>query len=196
MQRVSAKHLRFTTANLPPVQAGSREAPQNSGSQANIPPMWQQNYSPEANSLAWSSVVAALPVVTLLYAIGVRHVSAWKSSLLGLLAAALVGLLGYQMPPLLILNAALYGAAFGVFPIFWVIYWAIVLYRLAVETGKFEVLKNSIGHLTADRSVQALLIAFAFGAFVEGAAGFGTPVAVAVAILAGLGFDKFYAAGI
>ena len=116
--------------------------------------------------------------------------------MLGLLAAAIVALAAYGMPPLLLINSALYGAAYGAFPIFWVIYWAIVLYRLTVETGKFEILKNSIGHLTSDRSLQALLIAFAFGAFVEGAAGFGTPVAVGAAILAGLGFDAVYAAGI
>src|SRR5436305_3814589 len=100
------------------------------------------------------------------------------------------------MPPRLVINSALYGAAFGAFPIFWVVYWAIVLYRLTLATGKFEILKNSTGELTADRNVQALLIAFAFGAFLEGAAGFGTPVAVAAAILAGLGFPAFYAAGI
>lgn len=158
--------------------------------------MWQQNYTPIANSLAWSSLVAALPIAALLYAIGIRRVSAWTSSLVGLAAAALVALFAYRMPPLLVVNSALYGAAFGTFPIFWVIYWAIVLYRLTVETGKFEILKNSIGHLTADRHVQALLIAFAFGAFLEGAAGFGTPVAVAAAILGGLGFEAFYAAGI
>jgi L-lactate transport len=158
--------------------------------------MWQQNYSPVANSLAWSSVTAALPIAALLYAIGIRRVSAWKSSLLGLLAAGLVACAAYRMPALLVIDAALYGAAFGTFPIFWVIYWAIVLYRITVETGKFEVLKNSIGHLTPDRTVQALLIAFAFGAFLEGAAGFGTPVAVGAAILGGLGFEPVYAAGI
>src|SRR5436305_2429953 len=100
------------------------------------------------------------------------------------------------MPPRLVINSALYGAAFGAFPIFWVVYWAIVLYRLTLATGKFEILKNSTGELTADRNVQALLIAFAFGAFLEGAAGFGTPVAVGAAILGGLGFPAFYAAGI
>ena len=96
----------------------------------------------------------------------------------------------------LALDAALYGAAFGAFPIFWIIFWAIVLYRITVDTGNFEILKNSIGHLTNDQNIQALLIAFAFGAFLEGAAGFGTPVAVAAAILAGLGFSAFYASGI
>jgi L-lactate transport len=158
--------------------------------------MWRQNYEPIAGSLAWSAAVAALPIVALLYAIGVRRVSAWKSSIIGLVAAALVALFAYRMPPLLVIDSALYGAAFGTFPIFWVIYWAILLYQLTVYTGKFATLKNSIAQLTSDRTLQALLIAFAFGAFVEGAAGFGTPVAVAAAILGGLGFAAFEAAGI
>lgn len=157
--------------------------------------IWEQNYAPIGGSFLWSSLVAALPITALLYAIGIRRVAAWKASLFGLLAAALVAM-AYRMPPLLVLNSALYGAAFGAFPIFWVVYWAIVLYRLTVDTGKFEILKNSIGHLTADGNLQALFIAFAFGAFLEGAAGFGTPVAVAAAILSGLGFPRFYAAGI
>ena len=158
--------------------------------------VWQQTYTPIPGSLAWSTLVAALPVIALLYAIGVRRVSAWKSSLIGLAAALLVALFAYRMPPLLAADAALYGAAFGAFPIFWIVFWAIVLYRLTVETGKFEILKSSVGHLTPDPSLQALLIAFAFGAFLEGAAGFGTPVAVAAAILGGLGFTAFNAAGV
>jgi L-lactate transport len=123
-------------------------------------------------------------------------VSAWKAGLLGMTVAVIVAVTVYRMPLALAFNSALYGAAFGTFPIFWVIYWAILLYRITVDTGAFEVLKNSIGQLTNEPSLQALLIAFAFGAFLEGAAGFGTPVAVAAAILAGLGFESFYAAGI
>ena len=88
------------------------------------------------------------------------------------------------------------GAAFGLFPIGWVVFSAILLYRITLESGKFEMLKDSIGHLTSDARLQALLIAFAFGAFIEGAAGFGTPVAVASAMLVGLGFEPFYAAAI
>ncbi|MCQ8779989.1 L-lactate permease, partial [Escherichia coli] len=87
-------------------------------------------------------------------------------------------------------------ACFGLFPIGWIVFWAIILYRLTLITGRFEILKDSVGSLTDDRRLQALLIAFAFGAFIEGAAGFGTPVAVAAAMLAGLGFSPFYAAGI
>jgi lactate permease len=158
--------------------------------------VWQQIYTPIGGSLLWSALIAALPVLALLYAIGVRRVSAWKSSIIGLVVALFVALVAYRMPPLLAFDAALYGAAFGAFPIFWIVLWAIVLYRLTVDTGKFEILKSSIGHLTSDPSLQALLIAFAFGAFLEGAAGFGTPVAVAAAILGGLGFSAFNAAGV
>lgn len=158
--------------------------------------MWPQNYSIAGNSLLFSTLIAAIPIAALLLAIGVFRVSAWKSSLIGLVAAFLVAVLGYRMPVPLAASAAGYGAAFGFFPIFWIVYWAIVLYRLAIETGKLEILKDSIGHLTSDRSCQALLIAFSFGAFLEGAAGFGTPVAIAAAILAGLGFSPFYAASI
>src|SRR5258708_6889503 len=95
-----------------------------------------------------------------------------------------------------LVGGATYGAAFGLFTIGWIVIWAVLLYRLTVESGKFESIKHSIGSLTQDRRLQALLIAFAFGAFMEGAAGFGTPVAVASAMLAGLGFSPFYAAAI
>ena len=158
--------------------------------------IWAQNYRPVSASLLWSSLVAALPILALLYAIGLRRVSAWKAGLLGMAAAIIVAIAVYRMPVGLAFSSAVYGVAFGTFPIFWVIYWAILLYRITVETGAFEILKKSIGQLTNERSLQALLIAFAFGAFLEGAAGFGTPVAVAAAILGGLGFDSFYAAGI
>jgi lactate permease len=100
------------------------------------------------------------------------------------------------MPVGLLSSTVFFGAAFGLFPIGWVVFSAILLYRVTLESGKFEVLKESIGHLTNDPRLQALLIAFAFGAFIEGAAGFGTPVAVAAAMLTGLGFEPFYAAAI
>ncbi len=141
-------------------------------------------------------IAAALPIAVLLYAIGIRRVSAWKASLLGLGFAIAVAWLAFQMPLLSVISAGLFGAAFGTFPIFWVIFWAILLYRITLETGQFEIIKESIGALTLNRNLQALLIAFAFGAFLEGAAGFGTPVAVAAAILGGLGFAPFYAAAI
>lgn len=158
--------------------------------------MWTQNYTPLAGSLGWSALAAALPIFALLYLLGAKRKPAWIAALSGLGVAAVVALVAYRMPAGAMLNAAAYGAAFGLFPIGWVVFCAILLYRITVETGKFEIVKDSVGSLTDDRRLQALLIAFAFGAFIEGAAGFGTPVAVAAAMLAGLGFSPFYAAGI
>ncbi len=140
--------------------------------------------------------MAALPIFVLLYLLGIKRTAAWLAALFGLLAAALVALLIYRMPIGILLSSVGYGAAFGLFPIGWIVFWAIILYRITVSTGKFEIIKSSIGGLTEDRRLQGLLIAFAFGAFVEGCAGFGTPVAVAAAMMAGLGFSPFYAAGI
>jgi L-lactate transport len=158
--------------------------------------MWPQNYSPLLGSVPLSALAAALPIFTLLYLLGIRRKPSWVAGLSGLGAALVVALFLYRMPPALAASAILYGAAYALFPITWVIFWAIFLYRLTVETGQFEVVKNSIARLTPDRRLQALLIAFAFGAFVEGAAGFGTPVAVAAGMMVGLGFSPFYASGI
>lgn len=158
--------------------------------------MWQHNYAPVGGNLALSALAAALPIFMLLFLLGVKRKPAWIAGLSGLATAAAVALFAYGMPPGVMLGAAGYGAAFGLFPIGWVVFSAILLYRLTVETGRFEVVKDSIAGLTEDRRLQALLIAFAFGAFIEGAAGFGTPVAVASAMLAGLGFPPFYAAAI
>jgi lactate permease len=158
--------------------------------------MWQQNYTPIGDSLALSASVAALPIVVLLMMLGVFRKPAWVAGLAGLAAAAFVALFGYGMPAGTVVGAVTFGAAFGLLPIGWIVFSAILLYRLTVETGKFEIIKDSVGSLTPDRRLQALLIAFAFGAFIEGAAGFGSPVAVAAAMLTGLGFSPFYAAGI
>ncbi len=158
--------------------------------------MWQHNYTPIAGSLGVSATVAAIPVVVLFVMLGVLRRPAWMSALSALGSAFLVALLVYGMPPRLAVTSTLYGAAYGLFPIAWVVFASIMLYRLAVDTGKFEVIKDSVGALTDDRRLQAMFIAFSFGAFIEGAAGFGAPVAVAGAMLAGLGFDPFYAAGI
>src|SRR5437868_3189214 len=140
--------------------------------------------------------VAAAPILVLLLLLGVLRKPAWMASLAGLGAAIAVALAGYHMPVPKLFATITYGAAFGLFPIGWVVFAAILLYRLILESGKFDILKDSIGHLTDDPRLQALLIAFAFGAFVEGAAGFGTPVAVAAAMLTGLGFPPFRAAAI
>ncbi|MCU1330567.1 MAG: L-lactate transport [Bryobacterales bacterium] len=158
--------------------------------------MWQHNYLPVGDSLALSSLVAAIPIFTLLIMLAVVRKAAWISALTGLAAAVAVALFAYRMPVPLVVSTVFFGAAQGLFPIGWVVFTAVLLYNITVKTGKFEVVKNSIGSLTDDRRLQALLIAFAFGAFIEGAAGFGTPVAVSAAMLTGLGFSSFYAGGI
>jgi lactate permease len=158
--------------------------------------MWQHNYEPVAGSLGLSAVVAAIPIVVLFVMLGVLRKPAWMSAMSALASALVVSLVVYGMPAQLAFISAIYGAAFGVFPIAWIVFASIMLYRLAVDTGKFEIIKDSIGGLTTDRRLQAMFIAFSFGAFIEGAAGFGAPVAVSGAMLAGLGFNPFYAAGI
>jgi len=158
--------------------------------------MWNQVYAPLGGSLALSGLGAALPIFVMLLLLAVLRTAAWKAALAGVLTALFVAGVLYGMPWKLALNAALFGAAFGLFPIAWVVFWAIALYRLTVATGQFDIIRASIGGLTRDARLQALLIAFAFGAFIEGASGFGTPVAVASAMLAGLGFSAFNAAAI
>ena len=158
--------------------------------------MWQHNYEPLSGSLGWSAVAAALPIVVLFLMLGVFRRPTWVSALSALATAFIVALVVYGMPVRLALVSSVYGAAFGLFPIAWIVFAAIMLYRLAVDTGKFEIIKDSVGGLSSDRRLQAMFIAFSFGAFIEGAAGFGAPVAVSGAMLAGLGFNPFYAAGI
>src|SRR5690242_5106511 len=158
--------------------------------------MWQQIYEPVGGSLGVSALVAAIPIVVLFVMLGALRKPAWMSALSAVVSALLVALLVYGMPLPLAVISTLFGAAFGIFPIAWIVFTSILLYRLAVDTGKFEIIKDSIGGLTTDRRLQAMFIAFSFGAFIEGAAGFGAPVAVSGAMLAGLGFNPFYAAGI
>jgi lactate permease len=158
--------------------------------------MWQHNYEPIGESLGLSALAAAIPIFVLFYMLGVKRKPAWMAALTALASALLVALLGYRMPLSMAIISTLYGAAFGIFPIAWIVFSSIMLYRLAVDTGKFEIIKDSVGGLTNDRRLQAMFIAFSFGAFIEGAAGFGAPVAVSGAMLAGLGFSPFYAAGI
>ena len=158
--------------------------------------MWQHNYEPIAGSLGVSALVAGIPIFVLFAMLGWLRKPAWMSASAALGSALLIALAVYGMPVQLALLSTLYGAAYGIFPIAWIVFASIMLYRLAVDTGKFEIIKDSVGSLTDDRRLQAMFIAFSFGAFIEGAAGFGAPVAVSGAMLAGLGFNPFYAAGI
>ncbi|HTL00733.1 MAG TPA: L-lactate permease [Vicinamibacterales bacterium] len=158
--------------------------------------MWQQNYEPVGGSLGMSAAVASIPILVLFFMLGAMRKPAWMAALTALVIAFLISIVAYHMPVPLAVMATLNGAAYGIFPIAWIVFASIMLYRLAVNTGKFEIIKDSVGGLTNDRRLQALFIAFSFGAFIEGAAGFGAPVAVSGAMLAGLGFNPFYAAGI
>src|SRR3954465_5503562 len=157
--------------------------------------MWSQVYNP-LGSAVLSTLAAAIPVVVLLGLIATDVVKAHVAALFALAGAILAAGFVFTMPMGLALRAALFGAVTGLFPIGWIILNVIFLYRLTVEKGWFETLQQSIGGITADRRLQLLLIAFAFGAFFEGASGFGTPVAVTGALLMGLGFSPLAASGL
>jgi len=157
--------------------------------------MWNQVYDP-LNSKVLSTIVAALPVVTLLVLIASNKVKAHWAAITALIVANLVAIFIFTMPAGMSLRATVLGAVTGFFPIGWIVLNVIFLYRLTVEKGVFEILQNTIGGVTNDRRLQLLLIAFSFGAFFEGASGFGTPVAVTGAILIGLGFSPLAASGL
>lgn len=157
--------------------------------------VWSQIYDPLGN--AWlSTAIAALPVIVLLGALGIFRMQAHVAALLGLVVALAAAVFVFRMPPEMAGKTALLGAAFGLLPIGWIILNIIFLYRLTERLGLFKVLQDSISGITDDRRLQLLLIAFCFGAFFEGAAGFGTPVAVTGAILIGLGFSPLAASGL
>ncbi len=158
--------------------------------------IWQQTYYLFGQGIAVSALIASLPILTVLLTLGALRKAAWIAGIWGLAVSFLVALLCFGMPAVLAISAAGYGAAFGLFPICWIVFWAIALFRITTVAGKFALIRASIGQLTKDAPSQALLIAFAFGAFIEGAAGFGTPVAIASAMMAGLGFSPFRAAAI
>ncbi|MFO0949919.1 MAG: L-lactate permease [Isosphaeraceae bacterium] len=154
--------------------------------------VWTQQYAPWG---AWpSTLVAALPVLVLLGLLASDRASAWQAALAGLFTAALAAAVVFRMPVPMILGSAFVGVVFAVFRIIWLIVAAVFLYDLVVLTGQFDVMKASIARLSGDRRLQAVLVAFSFGAFIEGAAGFGAPVAISAAFLVGLGFRPFQAA--
>src|SRR5882757_6792256 len=157
--------------------------------------MWNQVYDPFGNA-ALSTIAAALPVVTLLVLIASNKVKAHIAAIVALIVANLVAVLFFTMPAGLSLRATVLGAVTGFFPIGWIVLNVIFLYRLTVAKGLFDTLQTTIGSVTNDRRLQLLLIAFSFGAFFEGASGFGTPVAVTAAILIGLGFSPLAASGL
>src|SRR5574343_534989 len=157
--------------------------------------VWQQVYDP-LGSMLLSTLVAAVPVIVMLAALGFFHIKAHIAAAAGLAASIIVAVFAYGMPVGMAGNAALYGGLVGLLPIGWIVLNIIFLHQLTEQNGSFKVLQDSIAGITEDRRLQLLLIAFAFGAFFEGAAGFGTPVAVTAAILIGLGFSPLAASGL
>jgi len=163
-----------------------------------IPPIagtWAQNYDPTGR---WwlSTILASLPVIVLLGTLAIFEVKAHWAAIMGLATALLVAIFFFHMPTGMAAKTAVYGAGYGLFPIGWIVLNVIFMYQLTVDSGRFDVLQNSLTGITQDRRLQLLLIAFSFGAFFEGAAGFGTPVAVTAALLIGLGFRPLQASGL
>src|SRR6202011_5596718 len=156
---------------------------------------WDQVYNPYHNTVL-STIAAAIPVVTLLVLIASGKVKAHIAAIIALIIANIIAIFVFTMPVGMSIRASLLGVVVGFFPIGWIVLNVIFLYRITVETGRFELLQRAIGGVTTDRRLQLLLIAFAFGAFFEGASGFGTPVAITGAVLIGLGFSPLAASGL
>src|SRR3979490_2116118 len=157
--------------------------------------MWNQIYNPLGNA-ALSTIAAAIPGVTLLVLIASGKVKAHIAAIIAVILTNLIAIFIFSMPAGMSIRASLLGVLCGFFPIGWIVLNVIFLYRVTVETGRFELLKRAVGGVTEDRRLQLLLIAFAFGAFFEGASGFGTPVAITGAVLIGLGFSPLAASGL
>ncbi|AEV17829.1 L-lactate permease [Geobacillus thermoleovorans CCB_US3_UF5] len=158
--------------------------------------MWKQDFTPIADQLWLSAIVALIPILYFFWALAVKRMKGHVAGLTTLLLAVVLAVIAYRMPAGKAVMSVTQGAVYGLLPIGWIIITSVFLYKLTVKTGHFDIIRNSVVSLTEDRRLQALLIAFSFGAFLEGAAGFGAPVAISAALLAGLGFNPLYAAGI
>jgi lactate permease len=158
---------------------------------------WKQVYVPFGDGgYLLPALVAGIPLYVLFYMLAVKRAKGHFAAATALVAALGVGIFVWGMPAKLAISSTLYGAAIGLFPIVWIVITAIWVYNMTVESGQFEIIKTSLACVTEDRRIQAILIAFAFGSFIEGTAGFGTPVAITAAMLVGLGFNPLYAAGL
>ena len=158
--------------------------------------MYEQVYEPIAGSLWLSALVAAIPIIVLFVLLAGLRVAAHWASLATLATAFVLALLVYQMPFGLAVSSTLLGVAFGLFPIVWIVINAIFIYNVIVNTGQFDVIRDSLAGVSNDRRIQVVLIAFVFGALLEATAGFGTPVAITASLMAGLGFEAIYAAAL
>ncbi len=156
---------------------------------------WQQLYDPLDN--IWlSSLIAALPIIFFFFALTKLRLKGYLAGTITVLIALAVALLFYRMPVDQALASAVYGFFYGLWPIAWIIVAAVFVYKITVKTGQFDIIRNSILSITEDQRLQMLIVGFAFGSFLEGAAGFGAPVAITAALLVGLGFKPVYAAGL
>ena len=156
---------------------------------------WTQIINP-LNNIGLSALVAVLPILFIFWALIIKKMKGYQASLLAIAIAVMIAILVYGMPVKLALLSAANGALYGLFPICWIVITAVFLFNITVESGQFEIIKHFMASITSDRRLQALLIAFSFGSFLEGTAGFGAPVAITAAMLVGLGFNPLYAAGI
>lgn len=157
---------------------------------------WTQVYTPIADHLLLSAAVAMVPILYFFWALAIKRMKGHTAGLTTLLISIILAVAVYGMPSEKAIMSATQGALYGLLPIGWIIVTSVFLYKLTVKTGQFEIIRSSVVSITDDRRLQALLIAFSFGAFLEGAAGFGAPVAISAALLVGLGFKPLYAAGI
>src|SRR5271170_6665615 len=157
---------------------------------------WIQDYAPIGNSAGMSAAVAAIPLGVIFVCLAILRMKVSKAAVIALATALLLSVLCWGMPAGLAGLAAAEGAMFGLFPVLYIVLVTLFLFNITVKSGQFDIIRASLAGVTNDRRIQAILVAFCFGAFVEGAAGFGAPVAIAGAMLVGLGFRPFYAAGI
>jgi len=160
-----------------------------------MPQAWEQLYDPAGN-LWLSSLIALLPIAFFFVALAMLRMKGWLAGTLTVVIALAVALFFYRMPVDRALASAVYGFFYGLWPIAWIIIGAVFLYKVSVKTGQFDIIRSSILSITEDQRLQMLLVGFSFGAFLEGAAGFGAPVAITAALLVGLGFRPLYAAGL
>lgn len=158
--------------------------------------IFKQNFTAVGDSLAWSAIVALIPILYFFWALAIKRMKGHWAGLSTLLIAMIVAVVAFKMPAQIAVMSVTQGAVYGVLPIGWIIIASVFLYKLTVKTGQFDIIRSSVVSLTEDRRLQTLLIAFSFGAFLEGAAGFGAPVAISAALLVGLGFNPLYAAGL
>jgi lactate permease len=154
------------------------------------------NFEAVGGSLVFSALVALIPILYFFWALAIKRMKGHIAGLTTLLIALIVAVIAFKMPAGMAVMSATQGAVYGILPIGWIIITSVFLYKLTVKTGQFDIIRNSVLSITEDRRLQALLVAFSFGAFLEGAAGFGAPVAISAALLVGLGFNPLYAAGL